>query len=293
MATTTTLQSTSAQHDGTIPSGLDTTQQQIPRGSVNASITFYEPPLDGSTPWNYVEAPPAGSPQRNYQEVPSEVTIDDIRGQEASYNLDTHAFAVAQGVESAEKDFTSDDHIKSTYYPEVEDLILKEVSGAQRVLLFDHTIRRSSPNAHRAPVTRAHIDQTAKSTKARVEYHLPEEAEELLKGRYRIINVWRPLNGPVVASPLAFAASPSVPDDDVVPVEHRYPHRTGETAGIKHGEGHDWHYWSGMTNDERLFLQCFDSEKGARVPHTAFVDPRTQPNWPGRDSIEVRALVFG
>ena len=48
-----------------------------------------------------------------------------------------------------------------------------------------------------------------------------------------------------------------------------------------------------MGNDERVLLQCFDSEKGARVPHSAFVDPRTRPGARGRESIEVRALVFG
>lgn len=48
-----------------------------------------------------------------------------------------------------------------------------------------------------------------------------------------------------------------------------------------------------MQNDERLLLQCFDSEKKARVPHSAFIDPRTAPGARGRESIEVRALVFG
>lgn len=77
-------------------------------------------------------------------------------------------------------------------------------------------------------------------------------------------------------------------------IEHRYPDRVGETAGILSQEGQKWWYWSGMTNDERLFLQCYDSEGGkARTPHTAFKDPRTQEGWPGRESIEVRALVFG
>ena len=298
MATATTLRSTPAhQHDGIFQSTLDTSSKDssvpIPRGPTNASITFYAPPKDGAAPFNYVESPPEGQPQRNYTEFNQNVDIADIRGRESEYTLDKDAFAVVQGISSEEKDFSDDEHIKQVYYPEVEKLILENVPTAKRVFLFDHTVRRSSPNAHRAPVTRAHIDQTEKSTKARVHYHLPDEAGELLKGRYRIINVWRPLNGPVVASPLAFAASASVPDQAVVPVEHRYPHRTGETAGIRYTEGQKWHYWSGMTNNERLFLQCFDNVSEARVPHTAFVDPRTQPEWPGRESIEVRALVFG
>lgn len=33
--------------------------------------------------------------------------------------------------------------------------------------------------------------------------------------------------------------------------------------------------------------------KWGRVPHTAFADPRTPSDVPGRESIEVRALVFG
>jgi hypothetical protein len=109
----------------------------------------------------------------------------------------------------------------------------------------------------------------------------------------RLINVWRPLNGPVVASPLAFADSRSVSDEHLEGVQHRYPHRVGETAGVKYSAEGKWHYLSGMRNDERILLQCYDSKNGARTPHSAFVDPRTQKDWPGRESIEVRALVFG
>lgn len=121
-----------------------------------------------------------------------------------------------------------------------------------------------------------------------------DDAPELLKGRYRIINVWRPLNGPVYSHPLAFADTSTVHDEDLVGVEHRYPNRTGETAAVKFDEDQKFYYWSGMENDERLFLLCFDSDvEGRRVPHTAFVDHRTPDGAPGRESIEVRALVFG
>ncbi|TKA82557.1 hypothetical protein B0A55_01200 [Friedmanniomyces simplex] len=265
----------------------------IPRGTTQATLTFYAPPADGSAPWNYVETPPEGSPQRNYGESPHEVSIHDIRGRERDFDINTNGFGVIQGVRSEEKDFTDDAHIQQVYYPEVEKTLLDNVPGAQRVFLFDHTVRRSDPGAKRAPVTRAHIDQTTKSATARVHHHMRAEAPELLKHRVRLINVWRPLNGPVVASPLAFADSRSVPDSDIVGVEHRYPDRTGETAGVKFTERGVWHYWSGMGDEERILLQCYDSRDGARTPHTAFVDSRTLPGWPGRESIEVRALVFG
>jgi hypothetical protein len=158
-----------------------------------------------------------------------------------------------------------------------------------------------------------HIDQTAPSAAQRVRRHAssPEEADRLLASRYRIINVWRPLNPrPVESFPLAFASSATLRDADVVPVEHRYPGSSGDvkgtgyvgqTAAIRHGAGQQWWYLSGMTGDERVLLECFDSEslkegstvKGGRVAHTAFVDPRTREGAEGRESIEVRALVFG
>lgn len=273
----------------------------IPHGDTIVTLNYFRPPEDGSKPHNYVEQQ-TDRPQRNFGDFDVEVPIKDIRGKESEYTLDKDAFMVASNVpESAEKHFADDESIKKNYYPEIEKLLLDNVPGSNKVFIFDHTIRRSNPNAHRAPVTRVHIDQTVKSATARVHQHLPEEAEKLLQGRYRIINIWRPLNGPVQANPLGFASSSTLRDEDLIPIEHRYPNRTGETAGIRFDESQRWHYLSGMRNNERLFLECFDSEArkpgsevhGGRVPHTAFQDPRTPKDAVGRESIEVRALVFG
>jgi len=267
----------------------------IPLGPVVTEINFFRAPEDGSKPYNFVEKQPEGIAQRNYSEDVREVEINDIRGREAEFNLDKDAFQTVSGISSEEKEFTDDEHIKKVYYPEVEKLILEHVPGAHKVTIFDHTIRRSGPDAPRLPVTRAHVDQTSRSTEWRVKLHDPDQADELLKGRYRIINIWRPLNGPVQSHPLGFASAQTVEDEDLVPVEHRYPHRTGETAAVRFNPGQKFFYLSGMTNDERLFLKCYDSKDGVgkRVPHTAFVDPRTPPNARGRESIEVRALVYG
>ncbi|RVX66550.1 hypothetical protein B0A52_09426 [Exophiala mesophila] len=278
----------------TILSGVQDSSY-IPRGPVTSTLNFFQDPVDGSKPFNYVEPQPEGQPQRNYGVFEQEVQINDLRGHEKEYNLDKDAFQVISGVSSQETEFTDDDHIKKVYYPEVEQLLLDNVPGAHKVTIFDHTIRRSNPDAPRAPVTRVHVDQTAESTEWRVRLHNPEDADELLKGRFRIINVWRPINGPVQAHPLAYASANSVEDNDLVPVEHRYPHRTGATAGVRYNKGQQYYYLSGMTNDESLFLKCYDSKDGVgqRVPHTAFVDPRTPEGARGRESIEVRALVYG
>lgn len=291
------MSSTTTETEQQQPTTFNTTAsppQEIPRGPVDALLTFYAPPSDGSAPYNYVEKPPPGEPQRNYTEDTHSVTIHDVRGRERDFDFNVAGFGILQNQPtSAEREFASDDSIKSNYYPEVERLLLASVPGAKRIFFFDHTVRRSHPGANRTPVTRAHIDQTKASAEERVRYHMGDEAPELLKSRVRLINVWRPLNGPVVASPLAFADSRSVSENQLEGVQHRYPHRVGETAGVKYSAEGKWHYLSGMRNDERILLQCYDSKDGARTPHSAFVDPRTKDDWPGRESIEVRALVFG
>jgi len=269
----------------------------IPRGPVDTTLNFYEPPADGSPPHNFVEKPTDGTPQRNFTENVVTVTMNDIRNHESDFWLEKDAFQALQSVPSqmTYKDWEDDEKVKNVYYPEVIKTLLDNVPGAHKVTLFDHTIRRSNPDANRAPVTRVHVDQTARSTEWRVRLHNPDEAESLLQGRYRIINVWRPLNGPVQASPLGFASADTTRDEDLVPVEHRYPHRTGETAAVRHNKDQKFYYWSGMQNEERLFLKCYDSKEdvGRRVPHTAFVDSRTPEGARGRESIEVRALVYG
>ncbi|RBR11786.1 uncharacterized protein FIESC28_08825 [Fusarium coffeatum] len=275
----------------------------IPRGDVKATLNFYNPPTDNSAPFNFVDTPPKGQPQRNFTDNPQSTIIHDIRGHESEYTLDHDAFQVIQDVPpSQEAEFVDDDSIKSNYYPELEQLLLNNVAGSNRVFFFDHTIRRQDPNAARAPVTRVHIDQTAEAVAQRVRRYFPDEADELLKRRYRLVNIWRPLTKrPLESFPLAVASSASVEDKDIVPVEHRYPDGyRGWTAAIHHNPDQKWYYLSGMKGSERLLLECFDSEslkpgskiKG-RVPHTAFEDSRTRPEAEGRESIEVRALVFG
>ena len=272
-----------------LPSNHDTSY--IPRGPVTAELKFYAAPTDGSKPFDYPNEPPAGLPKRNFGDADTAVTIKDIRGQESLYKIDDNAFeALKTGRPPTHIDFTSEASIKEKYYPEISRLLQEHIPGAKRVLPFDHIVRPSGGN--RPPVLRAHIDQSKGAAIGRVHHFLPDEAEELLKGRVRIINVWRPLNGPVQCTPLAFADSQTVDGEALVAVKHRYAERVGETLSVKHMDGQQWYYWSGMENDERLLLVCYDSERGVRVPHSAFVDSRSPEGARARESVEVRSLVF-
>ncbi|KAJ5170774.1 uncharacterized protein N7500_003557 [Penicillium coprophilum] len=260
---------------------------------VQTTLNFFKENEDGSPP-----APAyIGRPETYEQPLyPLPATIHDISGHELDYKLDSHGFQLYYH-ESQEKDFLDDEKIKTAYYAETEQL-LKDATGASRIFIFDHTIRRpqtdkSTSSQFRGPVQRVHIDQSYSASKNRVSFHLPDEAPELLKGRYQIINVWRPINT-ILKDPLAVADAHSVLESDLVPVGLIYPDREGETYSIKPNSNIKWYYRYGQTPDLVTLIKCFDSKldgRARRSPHTAFVNPETE-NEAGRHSIEVRALVF-
>lgn len=196
-------------------------------------------------------------------------------------------------------DFFDESQVKSIYYPEIEDLIRRE-SGASRVVIFDHALR-SGDEAEREeklirnPVLQAHNDYTEWSGPNRLREILPDEAEELLKRRFAIIQVWRAIHRPIESNPLALADARSVALDDLMIAERRYPHRVGQTYRLKYNPGHRWIYFPEMRPDEAIVFKVYDSEKDGRArftAHTSFHDPATRPGALARQSIEMRAFAF-
>jgi hypothetical protein len=196
-------------------------------------------------------------------------------------------------------DFFDPAQLESVYYPEVEQLI-KNASGAARVVVFDHTLRSGDEVEREArlirePVLSAHNDYTEWSGPNRVREFLPDEADALLAHRFAIIQVWRAINQPIQRNPLALADAKSVALEDCLVAERRYPHRVGQTYRLKYSPNHRWFYFPEMRRDEALVFKVFDSEKDGRArftPHTSFNDPNSAPDAPPRQSIEARAFAF-
>ena len=213
-------------------------------------------------------------------------------------SLDQHGFVFVEHPTKV-TDFFDTLELKSVYYPEVEQLI-KKLSGAARVVIFDHTLRSGDGAEREAklirePVLSAHNDYTEWSGPNRVREILPDEAEGLLARRFAIIQVWRAINQPIRANPLALADAKSVEIEDLIVAERRYPHRVGQTYRLKYSPSHRWFYFPEMRRDEALVFKVYDSEKDGRArftPHTSFQDPTSPPNAPPRQSIEVRAFAF-
>ena len=226
------------------------------------------------------------------------MTVRNGRLLAGQLSLEEHGFELVEH-KTKVADFFDESELKSLYYPEVEELIKRE-SGAARVVIFDHTLRSGEEAERevrliREPVLSAHNDYTEWSGPNRVREFLPDEAEELLKRRFAIIQVWRAINQPIQSNPLAVADAQSVAMEDLLVAERRYPHRVGQTYRLKHNPNHRWFYFPEMRRDEALVFKVYDSEKDGRArftPHTSFHDPSSRPNARPRQSIEVRAFAF-
>jgi hypothetical protein len=225
-------------------------------------------------------------------------SVEVRNGRNEQFFLDVHGFVLV-GHATRVRDFFDEEELRRVYYPEVEALI-KAVSGAARVVVFDHTLRSGDEAEREArlvrePVLSAHNDYTEWSGPQRVREILPAEADALLRRRFAIIQAWRAINRPIVSSPLAVADARSVAPEDLLLAERRYPHRIGQTYRLKYSPAHRWYTFPGMERDEALVFKVFDSAKDGRArftPHTAFRDPAAPPDaWP-RQSIEARTLAF-
>jgi len=269
---------------------------QLPH--IVADLNYLAPTAD--RPRNYTFEPPPGVPRYNGRHETRSVAIRDARPVADIVSLDANGFAIVRH-KSAVRDFFNEEEVRRVYYPEVERVI-KEATGADRVHIFDHTTRRRVPGAQdrvgdgpRQPALRVHVDHTARSGPQRVRDLLPDEANELLKGRVQVINLWRPLVGPLLDAPLAVCDATTVAAGDLVPSDLVYPHRVGETYSVTYNPAHRWYYVPRMRTDEALLIKCSDTAVNVPArftPHSAFIDPTTPAGARPRESIEVRTLVF-
>jgi hypothetical protein len=209
-----------------------------------------------------------------FKKYPNE-RISDVRGKEDSFTLDVNGFAFRTHGTAMRKEEWADEHlVESKYFKEVEDLLRKELDGVDRVHIFDWRLRLShgdekilgrglnlaDPTDYLPPAMCPHVDQSSDGAINRVYFHLDDEADELLKGRVRIINVWRPLSQ-VEDWPLAICDGRTVQQCDLVAsdvVRRRY---IGETLFVLHSPEYQWYYLPEQRKEEVTLLKIYDNSK--------------------------------
>jgi hypothetical protein len=277
-----------ARGEGTPPAGSQA-------AAVRAEIEFLDPRTERPFTWAH-ETPPGGA-EPTARFVSHAVRIEDVRGRKP-LRLDEHGAVLLRSPTRVRR-FSDEAHVRERYYRECAEIIQAAV-GADRVIVFDHNVRRGSTLPVRAgrrdlgrPVHHAHTDYTPRSALERLRKEMGAQAEKRLS-RYLQVNLWRPIREPVRDAPLALCDGASVTAGALRRVELRYPDRTGEIYYLVHERRQRWYYASDMAVDEAWLLKNFDSAPPGRAraaPHSAFTDLRHQ-DAPARESIEVRALAI-
>lgn len=229
-----------------------------------------------------------------------EVEIGDGWPNAERLSLDREGFEI-RPFASGFADYDDDGAIRARLYPQVIELV-KEHTGARRVEVFDHTIRRRLPadlaqqtEVKRPAVLLVHSDYTPRSGPARVRDIVPAEAEDLLTRRVAFYNVWTPLYEVVEELPLACCDAQTSSDADMLIMELKYRERTGEIYVMRYSPAHRWWYFPRMTPAHALLLKTYDSMEDGRarfMGHTAFEDPTSPPDARQRQSIELRTMAF-
>ncbi|GAW12094.1 hypothetical protein ANO14919_014520 [Xylariales sp. No.14919] len=270
--------------------------------NVSTVINYYRDPGDGSLPIPIRISDKTVTNERPTTAKPT--IVRDITGEEKKYTLDRNGFHFCrQATQLRGADFHDSELVKAKYYPEAEQL-LKNITGAHRVYIFDHKVRIGPSNWHqlgegnratRGPLFRAHVDQSYEGAELVLRRHFPDKADDLLKRRYQIINIWRPIKT-IYKDPLAVADARSVPDSDLLAASILYPRGSrDETWTMLPNDVHRWYFKNAQRPDEALLVKCFDSATrpglARRAPHSAFEDSE-MAECGRRESIEARALVF-
>src|SRR5579871_6728253 len=274
----------------------DTAELDVAPDTIEATVQYIVD--DGSKVFTIVASPGSRDTRSGAKPDPRRVTIHNGRPHTSEFELEREGFRFIRH-DTKMSDFYDEDEIRRVYYPEMEALIKAE-SGAKRVHVFDHTLRTADDETREAKkirevVRRVHNDYTEWSGPQRVRDILPQEAEELLRRRFAIVQVWRPIRHPVESYPLAICDARSLAADDLVVSERRYPDRIGQTYAITYNPAHRWYWFPRMRREEAIVFKVYDSLKDGRArwtAHTAFDDPTAPPNARPRESIEIRTFAF-
>ncbi|GAA5901509.1 uncharacterized protein JCM6883_000235 [Sporobolomyces salmoneus] len=225
----------------------------------------------------------------------------------------TSAFASIEGLKAVET--------TNAYLKECCELY-KDLLGADEVVAWNSVIRSNDETAIpdvketrqkavqqdvppaetvKAISSSAHVDQDEEYARVVAKRAAGEDVFEKYR-RIQIVNLWRPLQGPVTNAPLAVCSYRSMNfEKDLMRCAGAY----GTHWSISHSPQQQWSYISHQMPDEALLLRCYDSEMGSRgqalfSAHTA-VDVIDEPLPAGieegtplvpRTSVEVRLIVL-
>ncbi|MCJ1393440.1 hypothetical protein MMC18_006315 [Xylographa bjoerkii] len=280
-------------------------------GQVNVTLKFlkWQDLYESEKPFQiFINIPKDADDLRDTNLVFENVSlpIRDIRNYPHQISLDGNGFIYLKHVTNVTM-FSNREVVEREYLPEIEALLKSKLDDVDRVFCFDWRLRKNAPEIEGTvinmndptewlrPAVHVHIDQSPAAALKRIQLQLPEDAPYLLRGRVRIINVWRPLVASVEDWPLAICDGSTVEQRDLVETDHVRKHYTGSTMYLMRNPAQEFYYMSKQSQNDVLIFKNFDSRRDIKAkyaPHASFHHPEAAIDAAPRESIEVRAFVF-
>ncbi|KAH8820809.1 methyltransferase [Xylogone sp. PMI_703] len=273
---------------------------------VEANVYFLnrDPKYEEVKPYTLRYTPEDGFPQTNVKRTLHGLQFHNMR-LEKNLQYEKCGFKVAN-LESqmTYEDYNDNEKIETIHQREVEACV-REALNASSADVLDYVVRRRHESwpiatgntySSQQPASAAHIDHTYDAGCKIIRDTYPDQAERLLEGRWQCVNVWHPLQGPLVDWPLAMCDAETVDfEHDTMSGDVVDRDAVFENTQVHYNPAQKWYYLPNQLPSELLIFKNADSESisGASpgVPHASFDNPLTKESDLRRESIELRVLV--
>ncbi|BGP43580.1 hypothetical protein JCM10450v2_007753 [Rhodotorula kratochvilovae] len=199
-------------------------------------------------------------------------------GRTAVQQLEEKGFAYVKHHSAYAHDGGLETELETEAYKAECIALYKEILGADEVIAWNVVIRDSGagrPDVEgkmqlkteagsvptstlKAVAGSAHVDQDEDYARTIIRRAAGDDAFERYS-RAEIINLWRPIRGPVTNNPLAVSDFSTMdPERDTMRMAGSY----GSAYSVAYHERQRWHYLSHQTPDEAVLLLCYDSNMG-------------------------------
>ncbi|KAL8677842.1 MAG: hypothetical protein Q9186_005754 [Xanthomendoza sp. 1 TL-2023] len=250
-------------------------------------------------PYHLKYAPAEGIPISNFQlEKHEPIKINSLRGREQDFSFDKNGFTVLKIEEDIPyEDFSNPAGIRR--YLDIVAAGLQKLLGADKVQVFQYVVRPDlkSPSVEDTTLTILRFanviqpSQSQKKVKAQrdgvrliqLQDTTPEEAWSTFQEvngdsatlspdlRYQIVNVWKPLRGPLRDWPLALCDAASVRADHLMAADGVFETRVTENLQVHYDAAQRWYYLEDQKASELLVFRQADSHPSRRIG--TFINP--------------------
>ncbi|KAK3344776.1 hypothetical protein B0H65DRAFT_524018 [Neurospora tetraspora] len=277
-------------------------------GSTVRSSMWYldrDPLYETEKPYSMRYEPDDEIPQNNLKKIPHPIEVKSMREPGAGpFRMEECGFQMIQLHSNlTPDDFWKEELVQKVYVQEVKEALKKEL-GAKHVHVLDYALRKRHESfpfstgeeyQYDQPTSLAHIDFTPEEGERMIRVLFGDRAEEVLKGRWQVVNVWKPIRGPLNDWPLGLCDARTLDfEKDTVASDVVFDNFYTENMQVYHNPASEWYYLPDHNTWEAFIFKSTDSDLSAPVRgccHSGFLNPKSKKG-ERRESLDCRCFVF-